>query len=617
MIVTRMRCTHYFLGDLHHEGSRARKKSLSVCKSYALSTYYLGQDEKIRFFLVTPLVQKAHSPSYPYLSITTMMMPPRQPWCRMLVITSLAMLVLVESVRAQTTVTNGQLQKCNDAMFRVDVDNDGKVNRAEYINMLMDISPYRSYARFGVIASDSCPDIGSIQDFLGDAPLSAVFEEFACRCLEHEEEGPDCCKGQQNKHLKVPGVYSVDYTVEMCTAIIETIVGECTTMAPTISPAPSLAPTAPPSSAPTVSSAPSAISSTAPSSSAAPSSVPTLVPTTNIIEKPELTKEEDGNNPRNTNNGDDGDDKDDIIKIVVPVALGFFLLALLGLFLVHRNQQSKMKNGNFRSFENADRDSLDQDNLVDDQDDMILFSYDKDSEGYGNLKESADPTTERDSSVSNSDSHFVFMDPLTNSDGDEEQGVRSNPAAATAATTATTKTKTKPLSDESKPAPFDSRHHKLDLALDLDQDHQFNDSDDKSLESGNYHQKSVGSLTWSGGEDDSHDSNSSSSVDAANPEESLSKSFEKSYTSADQKGGELDSREVAINAIIEQTKAGAEWFEFELPSSESDESSVGHHDDADADDENTNSGSYRLEKGLDPEDAKALEAILSENSASL
>jgi hypothetical protein len=33
-------------------------------------------------------------------------------------------------------------------------------------------------------------------------------------------------------------------------------------------------------------------------------------------------------------------------------------------------------------------------------------------------------------------------------------------------------------------------------------------------------------------------------------------------TSADPKGGELDSREVAINVIIEQTRAGAEWFDF-------------------------------------------------------
>jgi hypothetical protein len=38
-----------------------------------------------------------------------------------------------------------------------------------------------------------------------------------------------------------------------------------------------------------------------------------------------------------------------------------------------------------------------------------------------------------------------------------------------------------------------------------------------------------------------------------------SKSFEKSYTSARPRGA-LDSREVAINAIIEQTKAGAEWL---------------------------------------------------------
>jgi hypothetical protein len=82
----------------------------------------------------------------------------------MLAIISIAILVLVEPVRAQSTVTNG-LQKCGDAMFRVDVDNGGNVNRAEYINMLMEISPYKTYAEFGVIASDSCPTLEALRIF--------------------------------------------------------------------------------------------------------------------------------------------------------------------------------------------------------------------------------------------------------------------------------------------------------------------------------------------------------------------------------------------------------------------------------------------------------------------
>jgi hypothetical protein len=194
-------------------------------------------------------------------------------------------------------------------------------------------------------------------------------------------------------------------------------------------------------------------------------------------------------------------------------------------------------------------------------------------------------------------------------DEDERQGERSYPAAA----------KTKPPSGVSEQAPFDNRHHELDLDLELDLDHNFNDSDEKSLESGQYHVKSVGSLTWSGGEDDSQDSKSSSSADDADPASSLSLSIEKSFTSAEEKGSDLSSREVAINAIIEQTKAGAEWFDFELPSSDSDEGDDGDADpdDADADDEYTNGESYRLEEGLDPEDAKVLKAILSENNMSL
>jgi hypothetical protein len=62
--------------------------------------------------------------------------------------------VLVEPVRAQSSY-QWTATKCGDAMFRVDVDNGGNVNRAEYINMLMEISPYKTYAEFGVIASDS------------------------------------------------------------------------------------------------------------------------------------------------------------------------------------------------------------------------------------------------------------------------------------------------------------------------------------------------------------------------------------------------------------------------------------------------------------------------------
>lgn len=538
----------------------------------------------------------------------------------MLVIRSLALLALAGPVRAQssdsTTISNGQLQECGAAMFRVDVDNDSQLNRAEYINLLTDLSPYKLFSSFGVLSPVSCPDVGRIEDFLRDAPLSALFEEFACLCLEHEEEGLDCCKAQADKHLKVPGIYDMNYTREICTAIYENIESECTTAAPTVSAAPSPAPTAAPSSAPTVSAAPSAIFSSAPSFSAVPSSVPTLVPTSNIIVSPEVTNtgtSTGGDKEDDTRNYNDDNDNDDIIKIVVPVVLGLVLLCLVCLFLVFRSHQSKKKNTTFHSFKDAERDSVDRDdnNMVDNNDDMILFSYDKENEGCAQLEEGADPTTEVDSSISNSDSNFVFMDQVrSSSDGDqfdEEQGARFYPAATD---------KTSPLSGESEAAPFDNRHHELDLDVDLnlDQDHHFNG--DKSVESGQYHTKSVGSLTWSGGEEDSHDSKSSSSVDDADPEDSLAQSIEKIYISADKKEGKLDSREAAINAIIEQSKAGAEWFEFELPSSDTDESSDGDHDDADADDENTR-GSYRLKEGLDPEDAKALEAILSEHNVSL
>jgi hypothetical protein len=514
--------------------------------------------------------------------------PPRHSWRRMLVITSLAILVLAGQVRAQssstTIVHNGQIQECGATMFEVDVDNDGKVNRAEYINLLMDISPYKTPASFGVFPRTFCPDSGNIEDFLGDSPLSAVFEEYACRCLEHEEEGKDCCKAQQDKHLKVPGVYSRDYTFEMCTAIVQTIESECTTAAPAVSAAPSLTPTPAPSRAPSVSPAPSAVLSIAPSSSAAPSSLPTLVPTSNIIQAPELTK---GGEDEISNF-----DYDDIIKIIVPALLGAVVLAfVVGLLLVHRKQQSKKSMNRSKPAFNT----LGQDDMADDNDDMLLFSYD----------DNALAPTERDLSASESDSHLVFTEQLlknSGKDGDEEQGLSSYPGATA---------RTDRLSGESEPSPFDNRHHELDLVLNL--------SDDNSESGHIYRSQSVGSLTWSGGgDDDSHDS----SYDGNNPVDSLLQNLEKSYTSPDEKGGGLDSREVAINAIIEQTRAGAEWFEFDLPSSDSDDSDDDDdddddhnhgHDHAHAYDEISNGGSYRLEEGLDPEDAKALDILLKNN----
>ena len=80
---------------------------------------------------------------------------------------------------------------------------------------------------------------------------------------------------------------------------------------------------------------------------------------------------------------------------------------------------------------------------------------------------------------------------------------------------------------------------------------------------------------------------------------------DQSYTSAEEKGGKLSSREIAINTIIEQSKNGAEWFEFNLPSDSEDDN--GEDDTSDDDDV----------LGMDPADIAALNAIASSRSLTL
>jgi hypothetical protein len=122
----------------------------------------------------------------------------------------------------------------------------------------------------------------------------------------------------------------------------------------------------------------------------------------------------------------------------------------------------------------------------------------------------------------------------------------------------------------------------------------------------------VGPLTWKQGDDDDDDDDNdnmssdedsggdtiTSLVSVGDDKESVTESIEQSYTSEEEKGCKLTSREIAINTIIEQSQSGAEWFEFNLPSDDDDD--VQDEDDTTSDDDD-------LE--LDPADAATLNAI--------
>jgi hypothetical protein len=128
----------------------------------------------------------------------------------------------------------------------------------------------------------------------------------------------------------------------------------------------------------------------------------------------------------------------------------------------------------------------------------------------------------------------------------------------------------------------------------------------------------VGPLSWKqgdDGDDDDDESGNDTSTDDESGNDTITSlvkdsdtaSLERSYTSLEGKGGKLSSREIAINTIIEQSKNGAEWFEFNLPSD----------DDDDDDDNDTSDTSDDDDLGLDPADAAALNALASSHARSL
>jgi hypothetical protein len=139
-------------------------------------------------------------------------------------------------------------------------------------------------------------------------------------------------------------------------------------------------------------------------------------------------------------------------------------------------------------------------------------------------------------------------------------------------------------------------------------DDKDSDDDDKN--------KTVGPLTWQQGcdgdnDDDDKDGDTLTSLVSASDmrqgddKDSIAESIERSYTSVDSKGSSLSSHEIAINNIIEQSKNGAEWFEFNLPSDD-------EHDDDDSDDKDDLFTIDNL--GFDPADTAALRAIASYRS---
>jgi hypothetical protein len=566
--------------------------------------------------------------------------------------TALLLLLVSQSphgvVQAQTdttTITADQLAACSAGMFEVDVDNDSRVNRAEYINLINHISPF----------TFNCPDTGNVANFLGTATFSVLFEDLACLCLEHPVFGidnTDCCTGSRNQFLAVPGVYPASYTEQVCTTILETIDLECSTSAPSLTPAPSAQPS---TATPTVSRSPSADPSSTPSlaPSLLPSAVPSIqeavvvvdiIPTLDLPPDPEVIPTDDKN--RNADNKEEEDDDDDLkmILIYAGAGAGGALLLLVCVFIlcrrrrqcglrVHQQQKTRApeqasassipakaanterKSSRGRSVAAGNEDHTGYTEMEDDNDNENDrdSEYDFDEDGFGQELVFDD---DDDSSFPKSGGALLvgsYDEDDVGTMQDEEQGIEVGTAPA--------------AGQGSSNHQDDDANYSFPAASSLSSnDDIFSDEDRNSLMGGieksdddddeDYaaKNKTVGPLTWKQGDDDEDDDDDeeSMSTDDESGNDTItslvgagddkdSESIEKSYTSSEGKGSKLSSREIAINTIIEQSKNGAEWFEFNLPSDDDDD-----NDNADTSDDD--------DLGLNPADAAALNALATKHA---
>jgi hypothetical protein len=592
-------------------------------------------------------------------------------------------------VQAQTQTTldtrssvdvHNQLQACKAAMIEMDVDFDGSINRAEYINLLSAMSP-----------SSDCDVMGDISNLLVSATFSTLFVDLACKCLEWEElatsqgggfgtatfvfvDNADCCT-EKNQHLRVPDVDTPEgYTMEVCTTILETIDQECPTSVLVTTPAPSLQPTTVVSRSPSVS--PSVLPSAAPSFEVTVEIVEITPPPQGQAPDPPLPqeggdKEEDIINTDDDNIGDDDDDDENnfrfrfILIASVAVAGCVFLIVIVipvicisrQLHAQHHHQQllnkvlSKGSKYGGRSFAAGDEDEdsdrshteIMEGDEYDDNDRDIDYGFDLE---HGLRDEDEDEKF----TLFTDDDHLSFDSAGGMRQGDEQgeavQGSSTHhddpyysfPTTSSMSSCTVFTDGEDGHSDDDDDVVDNKIRNKTVGPLTWKQGAD-DDDDDMSTDDGSNgdtltslvsadglsqgdgkdshdddKNKTVGPLTWQQGYDGDDDDMSTdddtltslvsaSDMRQGDEKDSIAESIERSYTS---KGSSLSSHEIAINTIIEQSKNGAEWFEFNLPSDDEDDDDVSGDDDDDL---------FTIDNlGFDPADTAALRAIASHHS---
>jgi len=201
-------------------------------------------------------------------------------------------------------VVDAQPQTCIDALNAADINNDDLIVKAEYINLMADLSPYQG-----------CPVFADFERFFGLGPFSLAFEGLSCLCLQYSTD-PNCCSGT-TKGLAVPGVNAAEYTNRLCTSLYDTLALECGDFPLAATPVPTSL----------------------------------IIPVTDAPSAAPISFNEKGLSTE----GDD-DDKN-LAKIVTPIVLGFFIFVLAIFLLVKSHGRFSSKDKGKEDFEGDDENN--------------------------------------------------------------------------------------------------------------------------------------------------------------------------------------------------------------------------------------------------------------------
>jgi hypothetical protein len=136
-----------------------------------------------------------------------------------------------DSIDSSATAIDESYQKCREVWLQSDANQDTVITRSEYINWVINYSPYSPASTNADGACRNSDGGGGgqlfVSQFLGDAPLALVFEELSCLCRQYTVN--ETCCDRNSPHLELPGtsLFPTSYSATVCQVLDQVLADQC------------------------------------------------------------------------------------------------------------------------------------------------------------------------------------------------------------------------------------------------------------------------------------------------------------------------------------------------------------------------------------------------------